>query len=312
MERSDEHAELLTLLRRLAWEGTSDLRCEEPGHPDGHVCLAPPPGEAALDLLRRDLVEAYGRARNLAADGHADPTATDRTGLPLLAPFGDRLVGMRGWSDGGRWIGLGAVRGGAGTRPVLLVAEGRGPAGEVPEGSTWLGGIVATTGWDLAAPRHAVDWADVEARLGTSLPVDYRQLAEVFGEGAFDDHLRLYVPGAGPRGSDLVRHAHWLGEWAGARGELWQPYEVYPAPGGLLQWGDTEQADTFYWLTEGNDPDRWPILATEDDFASWQRFDVTLTEFLHRVLTDPHHPYSTARHFDRHWFEPYGDADLTE
>ncbi|WP_189945483.1 hypothetical protein [Streptomyces roseolus] len=302
--------ELLALLRRRAWADTDELRCAEPGHPDGHVCMTPPEGEAAFDALRRALVERYGRARDLARDGDVDPYVTELTGLPLLTPFGDRVVGMRGWSHGGRWIGLGAVRGPLGVRPVLVVAEGRSAAAGLPEGATWLGGVLATTGRDLAAPRHAVDWAAEEARLGTALPVDYKQLAEAFGEGAFDGWLRLYVPGSGGHGSDLVGNAFGLAEHVRAHGGApWEPYAVYPAPGGLLQWGDTEQADTFYWLTEGRDPDRWPIVAVEDDFDSWVRFDGTITEFLYRLLTDRHHPFSTARYFDRHWFEPYGEED---
>nr|WP_240981787.1 MULTISPECIES: hypothetical protein [unclassified Streptomyces] len=292
--------------------------------------MTPPEGEAAFDALRRALVERYGRARNLARDGAVDPYVTDLTGRPLLTPFGDRVVGMRGWSHGGRWIGLGAVRDPFGVRPVLVVAEGRSAAAELPEGATWLGGVLATTGRDLAGPRHAVDWPAVEQRLGTALPADYKQLAEVFGEGAFDGYLRLYVPdpdgrgsdgrgpdgrgpdGRGPdgRGSDLAGKAFRLAEHVRAHGgALWEPYEVYPAPGGLLQWGDTEQADTSYWLTEGRDPDRWPIVAVEDDFASWVRFDGTISEFLYRLLTDRHHPFSTARYFDRHWFESYGEGD---
>ncbi|MFK3730248.1 SMI1/KNR4 family protein [Streptomyces sp. NPDC088090] len=311
-EHDEEQAGLLARVRRLAWADTGELRCGEPDHPDGHVCLPAPIGEDALDAFRRALVERYGEARSLAADGRADPTATTHTGLPLLTPFGDRLVAMRGWFHGGRWIGLGAIRRPYGPLPVLLVAEGRSPADDLPEGTTWLGGVVAATGRDLAAARHPVDWADAEARLGTALPADYKQLAEVFGEGAFDDHLRLYVPGSDAHGSDLVGNALRSAEWARTRGaRLWEPYGVYPAPGGLLQWGDTEQADTFHWLTEGDDPDRWPVLACSDDHDSWTRFDGTVTEFLHRVLTDRQHPYSLARHFDGHWFTPYGEDGLT-
>ncbi|MGC9535429.1 hypothetical protein [Streptomyces sp. UG1] len=36
---------------------------------------------------------------------------------------------------------------------------------------------------------------------------------------------------------------------------------------------------------------------------SWQRFDGSTAEFIHRMLTDPHHPFSTARYFDVHWFQ---------
>ncbi|GHJ93803.1 hypothetical protein SNE510_33220 [Streptomyces sp. NE5-10] len=91
----------------------------------------------------------------------------------------------------------------------------------------------------------------------------------------------------------------------------WEPYGGYPAPGGLPRWGDTEQADAFHRLTEGDDPERWPVVARSDDLDSWARFDGTVTEFLHHVLADRHHRYSLARHFDGHWFTPHGEDGLT-
>ncbi|MFD8543040.1 hypothetical protein [Streptomyces sp. NPDC059649] len=245
-------------------------------------------------------------------DGYADPTVTPRTGLPLLTPFGERLVEMRAWAHGGRWIGCGAARFDDGIRPVVLVAEGQDPAADVPEGSSWLDGIVAVTGWD-ASGRPAVDWAEVEARIGTSLPSDYKRLVDIFGDGAFDDYLQLHVPGAHFKTTDIVRRTEWLSEWARARNSgLWEPYELYPTPGGLLEWASTEQAHQFFWLTEGTDPDRWPLFITEDIPDSWVRFDGTTTEFIYRMLTDRQHPFSTARYFESHWFESYGSGGRDE
>ncbi|MBL1087983.1 MULTISPECIES: SMI1/KNR4 family protein [Streptomyces] len=325
-EQSGQEA-LLSAVHRLAWPGTGDLRCEEAGHPTGHICLTVPsapmnpakfsdfsdysdsPGPSHrpdLSALQEALSRRYGRPRNLAMDGYADPTVTRRTGLPLLTPFGERLVEMRAWAHGSRWIGCGSARFDDGIRPVVLVAEGQDPAADVPEGSSWVGGVVAVTGWD-ASGRHTVDWAETEARLGTPLPSDYKRLVDLFGDGAFDGYLQLHVPGSCFKSTDLVRQTAWLSEWASATSSaLWEPYELYPAPGGLLQWASSEQADAFFWLTEGTDPDRWPILITEDTHDSWVRFDGTTTEFLYRMLTDRQHPFSTARYFDSHWFESYG------
>ncbi|ANP51023.1 hypothetical protein J2Z21_005027 [Streptomyces griseochromogenes] len=304
--RPHEQRELLAAVHRLAWPGTGDLQCEEAGHPAGHVCLPAPPDRTGLSTLQKALSGRYGRARNLATDGYADPTVTGRTGLPLLAPFGERLVEMRAWAHGGRWIGCGTARFDDGIRLVVLVAEGQDPAAEVPEGSSWLDGIVAVTGWGVSSAR-TVDWAQAEARIGTALPGDYKHLVELFGEGAFDEYLRIHVPGAGFKGSDIVRHTEWLSEWETvSRSGLWEPYELYPAPGGLLQWASSEQADQFFWLTDCADPDRWPILITEDIPDSWVRFDGTTTEFVYRMLTDRQHPFSLARHFDSHWFESHG------
>ncbi|MER7810417.1 hypothetical protein [Streptomyces sp900116325] len=80
---------------------------------------------------------------------------------------------------------------------------------------------------------------------------------------------------------------------------------LYPTPGGSLQWASTEQRTSFYWLTEGSAPDRWPILVTDDACTRWDRFDGSTAEFIYRLLTDPLHPYSPARYFDSHWFTTY-------
>ncbi|MFJ3724084.1 hypothetical protein ACIPYQ_16130 [Streptomyces sp. NPDC090045] len=301
----DEQEELLSAVHHLAWPGTGDLQCDEPGHPAGHVCLVP--SEACdLDALQEALGGRYGHPRSLAMDGYADPTVTGRTGLPLLAPFGDRIVEMRAWAHAGRWIGCGSVRVDDDVRLVAVVAEREDPAADMAEVTSWVDGVVAVTGWDTTRAR-TIDWASVETRIGTALPSDYKQLAELFGHGAFDGYLQLHTPDARFKSDDIVLHTEWLGEWAGTHDSgLWEPYEVYPAPGGLLEWASSEQADQFYWLTGDPDPDRWPILVTEDIPDSWRRFDGTTAEFVYRLLTDRQHPFSTARYFDIHWFESYG------
>ncbi|MFC0599750.1 hypothetical protein [Streptomyces palmae] len=302
-----EQKEVLTAVQRLAWADPGDLRCEEAGHPAGHICLLAPWDLTDLPAIQRALTEHFGRPRDLATDGYADPTVTRRTGLPLLAPFGERVVEMRAWAHGGRWIGCGAARFDDGIRPVVLVAEGRNPAVDTPEAASWVERVVAVTGQDASRARTH-DWPEIESRLGTALPSDYKHLVELFGHGAFDGYLEIHVPGACFEGSDIVRHTKRLSEWAaGSRSGLWDPYGLYPAPGGLLRWASTEQADQFFWLTEGPDPDRWPILGREDIPDSWVRFDGTTSEFIHRMLTDRQHPFSTARHFDSHWFESYED-----
>ncbi|WP_406266022.1 hypothetical protein OH799_19440 [Nocardia sp. NBC_00881] len=38
------------------------------------------------------------------------------------------------------------------------------------------------------------------------------------------------------------------------------PFPGYPAPGGLLRWGGNYNGDMLCWLTEGEDPDDWPVV----------------------------------------------------
>lgn len=304
-ERDELHLdELLSAVHRVAAPGTGDLVCDLPGHPAGHMCLAPAP-EIGLPELQEALGGRYGQPRNLAMDGCADRTVTARTGLPLLTPFGERIVEMRGWPYADRWIGCGSARVDDDIRLVALVAERPDPAADMAELTSWVDGVVAVTGWETSQVR-TVDWAAVETRLGTALPSDYKQLAGIFGPGEFDGFFALHAPDAPFRSADVVRHTEWLGEWARtSRSGLWEPYEVYPEPGGLLQWGSTEQAHGFYWLTGDPDPDRWPVLATDDACDRWERFDGSTAEYVYRMLTRRDHPFSMARYFDTHWFQSY-------
>lgn len=301
-----DEEELLALVQRLVWHGAAGvLECRQEGHQAGHVCL-PASGDVAYAALTEKFGGRYGPSRSLVADGRIDPAAAERFGRPLLAPFGEELVEMEAWAYADMWIGCGATNADDGLQPVVVVAARPDPvAGGVPEDASWVDRVVAVTGWEPCRPR-TVDWAAAEQRLGTALPGDYKQLAEIFGYGAFDGYLQFSVPDAGSAHGDLVRNTEWLAEFARTQGNsLWEPYTLFPTPGGLLQWAGSEQADQFYWLTDGPDPDRWPIVVSEETPDSWERYDGSTAEFIYRMLTDRQHPFSIARHFDVHWFESY-------
>ncbi|MFE1321876.1 hypothetical protein [Kitasatospora phosalacinea] len=158
-----------------------------------------------------------------------------------------------------------------------------------------------------AARRREVDWAGVEARLGTGLPHGYRLLVERFGAGAFNG-LSLLVPQAPDPLLDLERNAVHLSASAAERPGRLDPYPVFPAPGGLLQWADGEDGHLqAYWLTDAGDPDRWPVLSNSADGTpeEWERFDGPVGQYLFRLFTG-RHPGAHAGRPPSVRFEPAG------
>ena len=296
----------IAAVHELACTATPLPHCAaHPGaaHPgSGHLCL-PLPDDADLTSLVEAIAAWYGR-----------PLALDINGShPLFAPFLDvtePVVRMHAWPCNKRWIGCGITRFGNEDRIVLLLADRTTPAARtLPEDFSWVGRVLAITGWAEGGhqpPPHAVDWPGVEERLGTALPEDYKQIAEIFGCGAFDGYLRLHVPDAPLVSFDLVRQAQWLAEFAEDHRAFWEPYSIYPASGGLLEWADTEQEHQVYWLTEDPDPSRWPILKTGGARDEWERFDGSTAEFVFRMLTDPLLPFSRAESLGLPWFTRYG------
>ncbi|MER7695837.1 MULTISPECIES: hypothetical protein [unclassified Streptomyces] len=246
------------------------------GPSDGFMYL--PSGweaRALTDLL----ADRYGAPRTLVLDGFTDPTVDELRGAALLAPLGDRAVTIRAWAHGDQWVGTGTARDGDGVeRPVLAVAHRRVPEPSAiapDEDVDWVARLIRITGWTQPAQQPDARWAEVEARLGTTLPTDYKRMVETFGEGAFDAYLSL-------------------------NREPW----THLRKDGLLIWAGTEHQDLYCWSVDGGDPDQWPVVVRSCDNGDIP-FDYRAAQFVCRVLVDPHHPFTMARYFDTHWFMNY-------
>ncbi|CAL9446354.1 hypothetical protein [Streptomyces sp. enrichment culture] len=246
------------------------------GPEDGCLHL---PGDTDPQELTELLGDRYGAPRTLVLDGVADPAAGESGGSDLLLPFGDRAVTLRVWAYGGQWVGAGTARDGEGVvRPVLAVARREvpePPAAGPGEGVDWVERLERITGWTRTGRRPEADWAQTAARLGTALPGDYRRMVETFGAGAFDAYLDLHQ-------------------------EPW----THLSEDGLLVWAGTEHEDQYCWRTDGDDPDRWPVVVRSFDDED-VLFACGSAEFVCRILTDPRHRFTMARWFDTHWFMPY-------
>lgn len=277
--------QLQTALQRLVWPDHGDLDCGEPGHPAGHSCLFASDG-TDIDEILRALSDWYGA-----------PLTQDSALAELPGDLPTRWECV--WAYGGRWFGLGRDTSTELARPVLTVVHR--PAlttAELPAAASWVDRLVAITGWE---PRELpeVDWADVESRLGTRLPSDYKRLIELFGDGLFDAFLHVFPP------DSLIWHT----EYCTRQGqESWEPHPPFPAPGGLVPWAGNEHEQSFYWVADNPDPDRWTVYATYDSPEEGIRSDCTASEFLFRQLTDPEHPFS-ADYFRAHWFQGINSSD---
>jgi hypothetical protein len=151
---------------------------------------------------------------------------------------------------------------------------------------SWVQRIVDAVGPPEMASM--IDWAAAEEGIGTRLPADYKELFTVFGEGEFSGYLDLYPPVESATASiaSWLRSMRRAAETIPNAREGYAPYGLF-APGvtGLLPWGGSVQADEFCWLVDGGDPDAWPVVARTHS-EGWQRYSMTMSEFVYRVLTD--------------------------
>ncbi|MFE9611891.1 hypothetical protein [Streptomyces sp. NPDC006012] len=246
------------------------------GPADGYMYL---PSDLDSRDLTALLADRYGAPRTLVLDGFTDPTVDASKGAALLVPFEDRAVRIRAWAHGDQWVGTGTARDAEGIeRPVLAVARREMPellAVAADADVDWVERLVRITGWTQPAQRPDVAWAEVESRLGIALPSDYKRMVETFGAGAFDGYLDLNQ----------------------------QPWTDL-SNDGLLIWAGTEHEDLYCWRTDGDDPDRWPVVVRSFDGEDVP-FDCQAAQFVCRILIDPHHRFTMARYYATHWFMNY-------
>lgn len=93
------------------------------------------------------------------------------------------------------------------------------------------------------------------------MPLSYKVFIEYFGPGRFGEEVSYYTPGIENSAYELLYRvlpkANAPSPEPGPVGDL--SYSVYPAPGGLLNFGWLPE-DVLFWDTSIGDPDNWPIV----------------------------------------------------
>ncbi|MEU4342310.1 hypothetical protein AB0H00_13740 [Nocardia sp. NPDC023852] len=98
---------------------------------------------------------------------------------------------------------------------------------------------------------------------GVGLPRDYRDFIDLYGDGAINDELRVNYPAWQQDDTSTLSTLVDVAEEDNGYGvyeALEVPFPGYPAPGGLLRWAGNDNGDMLCWLTEGEDPDDWPVV----------------------------------------------------
>jgi hypothetical protein len=143
-------------------------------------------------------------------------------------------------------------------------------------------------------------WEQSRAAAGLDFPSDYRAFVGLYGGGYIRGQdswgkLSVYAPSVAPRrpgepagfqGFVAWHASEFASMFEGLDEDSWggTVYPMYPAPGGLLTWGENEQGDLFWWLTEGDDPDAWPVVMWARGPATTYRFDAGMAEVLHSMV----------------------------
>lgn len=153
---------------------------------------------------------------------------------------------------------------------------------------------------DVAAPP----WDEIAGEIDLPLPSDYKWFCDTYGGGEISGPKNTYrgvwfdifsPSQAGPRGlatglRGLVEYhmRDFYDIFYQADVSIWPegPRPVYPEPGGVLAWGQTEWGDSLFWSTADPDPDNWPVVAWMRHTGEPVYPECGMVDFLIRVFQE--------------------------
>lgn len=136
--------------------------------------------------------------------------------------------------------------------------------------------------------RDHFNWNKVEESIGLNLPVDYKEIVEVFPSGYFQGFVQVIRPGDVRASKDefLGYYAHRLEDmrrWREDEPDRF-PLPIFPEPGGLLPWGRSIRSDLFFWVTSSEDPAEWPVVVADQEFAWWVPYEGGVCDLLMEIV----------------------------
>ena len=106
-------------------------------------------------------------------------------------------------------------------------------------------------------------WDEIEHRLGTPLPSDYKWLINTYGSGDFCDLLGVLNPFSSSKAMNLLSQIDPILEIYRENAEFQDqgecPFLVYPGLDGLLPVAQDSNGNDLFWLTRG-EPDLWTLV----------------------------------------------------
>ncbi|MGL6076475.1 MAG: SMI1/KNR4 family protein [Fimbriiglobus sp.] len=144
--------------------------------------------------------------------------------------------------------------------------------------------------WD---PSRVVrrDWSLIEARIGCSLPQDFKDVVDSFGLGQWREWLIPFGPQFLPDCYDIN-----IAPWEMIEGEVSFlksltseeraadfPFDYFPENNGLFPFATTVQADRLCWQMSGK-PNEWPMVVCASRDTAYRVYQMSFTDFLAAFL----------------------------
>jgi len=138
----------------------------------------------------------------------------------------------------------------------------------------------------LAVPQHVSerpsneDWLEVESNW-CILPEDFKTFVTQYGTGKVDGFVWLFNPASRNQNLNLARQIE--RQLATLKEAALPGVALFPANGGILPFGITDNGDLLAWRVQGS-PDTWGVVVVDSRAPKYQSFDMPFSRFLAGIL----------------------------
>ena len=134
-----------------------------------------------------------------------------------------------------------------------------------------------------------IDWRIIEAGIGSQLPSDYKDLANLFPSFAVDDFLLVSMPRLGGESEFVARvvSSSYELEVDLSEGDVPDKYVTIVdgiRVASLLQWGGTPDGDAILWNTAAGSPGDWPVVFRGRS-GGWWEYSEGIVGFLEGIFS---------------------------
>lgn len=139
-------------------------------------------------------------------------------------------------------------------------------------------------------------WQDLERSLGAELPRDYREFVFTYGTGLFAGFYRVHNPFASSQWMALLTSVTRVCDCNRESQKEFPerfPHPYFPEKNGLLPWGNDENGNDYFWLTQGQ-PDEWQVVEDEVRGDGIKAHPFTMTDFLISILNKTTEPLASG------------------
>ncbi|MFC4856931.1 SMI1/KNR4 family protein [Actinophytocola glycyrrhizae] len=141
--------------------------------------------------------------------------------------------------------------------------------------------------------NQSIEWAPIEARLGITLPSDYKSFVNTFGSGTVGD-VSIMAPGA-QYDSDVLQFIETVQAMFGGdqrRKEIGPP--IYPEPQGMIPWGRVKGEGICWWAPVSSDSLSWGIVESSTGMSIKYSPTLSFSSFLLAYMSGRERLFATG------------------